>query len=151
MRESLKYLNKGRGVDKDLKVASLESRIALTEKFAGARQMIQTNPTAAVSICNELLSEAPSDMQDSEASIRIGDVFAMLIEHWHGQRNMEQAYQLIEKMRARNIILSPYLDSQMVAEVYKAMGINSNPAAAENEDGIEDEDIPFDDEDVNDD
>lgn len=151
MREALKYQQKGRHADKEMYVESLNRRIALTEKFAEARQMIRSNPQAAVEICNQLLLQAPDEMQDAEASIRIGDVFATLVEYWHGQRNMEQAFHLIEKMRARGIILSPYLDSQMVSEVYRAMGKSSSPLDAENDNGIEEDEIPMDEEDVDDD
>eukprot|EP01050_Picozoa_sp_SAG11_P019618 SAG11_NODE_3158_length_2643_cov_2.460299_4_plen_69_part_00 len=41
----------------------------------------------------------------------MGDVYALLVEYYHSQQNMQQAYMLIEKMRGRNIILSPYLVS----------------------------------------
>jgi hypothetical protein len=36
---------------------------------------------------------------------QVGDVFALLVEYYHSQQNMQQAYMLIEKMRGRNIIL----------------------------------------------
>ena len=149
MREALKYQQKSRNIDKDVRIESLNRRIALTEKFSEARSMMNNNPQGAVAACNELLMEAPDEMQDAEASIRIGDVFAMLVEYWYGQRNMEQSYQLIEKMRDRRIILSPYLDSQMVNAVYQAMGVKT-PMAAENDDGIDDEEIPMDDEEFDD-
>eukprot|EP00192_Tetraselmis_astigmatica_P000931 CAMPEP_0117694304 /NCGR_PEP_ID=MMETSP0804-20121206/27375_1 /TAXON_ID=1074897 /ORGANISM="Tetraselmis astigmatica, Strain CCMP880" /LENGTH=1395 /DNA_ID=CAMNT_0005507981 /DNA_START=130 /DNA_END=4318 /DNA_ORIENTATION=+ len=152
MKEALKYQQKSRNLDKDMKVASLNQRITLADKFSEARKTMATNPVAAVSVCEELLAEVPDEMDASEASIRIGDVFAMLVEYHHGQRNFERAYQLVEKMRVRRIILSPYLDSQMVAEIYRAMGLSSTPMDAEQDNGIEEDDIPFDEEeDVDDD
>ena len=39
------------------------------------------------------------------AVAQVGDVFALLVEYYHSQQNMQQAYMLIEKMRGRNIIL----------------------------------------------
>lgn len=43
--------------------------------------------------------------QHTQNSIRVGDVFALLIEFYYAKRNMEQAYHLIRNMRERNIIL----------------------------------------------
>lgn len=55
-------------------------------------------------------------------SIRVGDVFALLIEFYYSQRSMKQAYELIENMQSRKIILSPYLDSTMVNNICQAVG-----------------------------
>ena len=52
--------------------------------------------------------------QDLESGIRIGDVYALMVEYYYEQRNALEAYKLIEGMRRRAIILSPYLDSAMV-------------------------------------
>ena len=76
-------------------------------------------------------------------SIRVGDVFALLIEFYYSQRQMQQAYELIENMRSRNIVLSPYLDQAMVNTVYEAVGVAPAGGAGgggDDDDGI-DEDI----------
>ena len=46
-----------------------------------------------------------------------------MVEWFYSQRQMEQAHQLVEKMRGRGIILSPYLDQEMVQAIYGAMGL----------------------------
>ena len=46
-----------------------------------------------------------------------------MVEWFHSQGQMDQAYSLIEKMVARSIILSPYLDQEMVAAICNAMGM----------------------------
>ena len=51
------------------------------------------------------------------AQVRIGDVFALLVEFYHNEGNMQQAYVLIEKMQERKIIINPYLDSELVEQV----------------------------------
>ena len=61
-------------------------------------------------------------MQDQDTGIRVGDVFALMIEYWYEQRNAAQAYKLVEQMRSRNIILSPYLDQRMLEDIYKVGG-----------------------------
>ena len=40
----------------------------------------------------------------------MGDCFALLIEFYHGQKNYDAAYKLIENMRSRQIVLHPYLE-----------------------------------------
>ena len=54
-----------------------------------------------------------------QASIRIGDVYALLVEFYYAQRNMEQAFRLIENMRQRGIVLAPFLDSDLINTVYR--------------------------------
>mmetsp|Transcript_30722 Transcript_30722/g.68056 ORF Transcript_30722/g.68056 Transcript_30722/m.68056 type:complete len:1411 (+) Transcript_30722:34-4266(+) len=123
MREATKYLAKSKAEDRESKLAAVNQRISMTEKFVMARQLITQNPQQALSICNEVLMTIPADSQDLDSGIRVGDVFALMIEYWYEQRNALEAYKLIEQMRGRNIILSPYLDQRMVEEVYKALGV----------------------------
>ena len=83
--------------------------------------MVKTEPETMVSMCHELLEQP-----DVEAAIRVGDVYALMIEWFYSQRQMEQAHTLVEKMRGRGIILSPYLDAEMVQAIYGAMASDSN-------------------------
>ena len=50
----------------------------------------------------------------AEQAVRVGDVFALLVEYYHAEGNMQQSYVLIEKMLERKIIINPYLDSELV-------------------------------------
>jgi hypothetical protein len=43
----------------------------------------------------------------------------MKVEYWYETRNALEAYKLIEQMRARSIVLNPYLDQRMVDDIYK--------------------------------
>ena len=56
---------------------------------------------------------------------------------------LPQAYVLIEKMRDRQIVLNPYLDADLIEQVYQAMGIDINSNAGGEEGMAEelDEDI----------
>lgn len=38
-------------------------------------------------------------------------------------RNPNEAYKAIEAMRRRGIILSPYLDTRMVEDIYRSLGV----------------------------
>jgi len=63
-----------------------------------ARKHLKTDPEEMVRICNGLLDHSPADA-DLEQAIRVGDVFALMIEYYHGIQNYKSAYQLIEKMQ----------------------------------------------------
>jgi len=141
LREALRYMTKARSTDKDERMASLNQRIDLCERFVQARKLIKSDPAEMVKICNGLLEYSPVDVHDVESAIRVGDVFALLVEYYQSQENFEQAYHLIEKMRDRNIILSPYLDQEMVESIYKAMGVTLNDGSmgAEEEDTVGEE------------
>eukprot|EP00743_Colponemidia_sp_Colp-15_P005070 GILK01005459.1.p1 GENE.GILK01005459.1~~GILK01005459.1.p1 ORF type:complete len:1424 (+),score=370.05 GILK01005459.1:129-4400(+) len=118
LKEALKYMTKGRSADKEQKINSLNKRIGLVERFVAARRLVKSDPKEMVSTCLYLL-----DQPDIESALRAGDVFAFLIEFYHGQGKLQEAYNLIERMRQRRIILSPYLDQEIVDAVYHAMGI----------------------------
>ena len=47
------------------------------------------------------LAEGKEKLTAVESAIRIGDVFALMVEWCYSQQQMEQAYTLIEKMRSR--------------------------------------------------
>ncbi|KAL2623040.1 hypothetical protein R1flu_003245 [Riccia fluitans] len=60
-----------------------------------------------------------------QASVRIGDLYALLIEFYCSQESMEQAYQVVEKMRARKIPLGPFVDQNMLLSIYQALGFDA--------------------------
>ena len=60
---------------------------------------------------------------DVENALRVGDVYALMVEWFYSQRQMEQAHNLITKMVARSIVLAPYLDGEMVAAICATMGV----------------------------
>merc|ERR1719436_1997002 len=107
LRESMKYLVKavGASAETDERVLGLQNRIGLVDKFAGIRKLASTDPHEMVSVC-----EAMVDMPDIESAVRIGDIFAQLVEHHAETRNYQQAYSAVEQMRQRGIILTPYVD-----------------------------------------
>eukprot|EP00976_Prorocentrum_cordatum_P088994 1187569-Prorocentrum_minimum.AAC.2 len=102
-----------------------------------------------VKICNGLLEYTPAEAAEVDSAIRVGDVFALLIEYHQSVKQYDAAYTLIEKMNARKIILSPYLDQEMLNTIYRAVGkpiVNQRMRGADDDDGIdEDIDEPVDD------
>ena len=87
-----------------------------------------------VQMCNELL-----DTHEVDTAIRIGDVYAQLIEYYYGQGNSENAYHYLQKMRASNIVITPYLDPEMVENIFSTMGISTTANPGPGEDDIEEE------------
>ena len=61
-----------------------------------------------------------------QSSVRVWDVHALLVEFYSAQGNNQLAYQLIEKMRERNIVLSYYLEQKLVC-----VGVGGTGRAAE--------------------
>lgn len=136
-------MDKSTGVNKDIKQSQLNKRIRYLEMFCEARELVAAgNGDAMLEICDQLIV-APQ----VEEAIRLGDVFAQLIEHtFYKQQNVQSAYSYLEKMKKKGIIVTPYLDSAMVEKIYRGMGMavpNDRAAANQYADGI-DEDIPED-------
>merc|ERR1711988_779546 len=77
-----------------------------------------------VSICDGLLKE--SNLEDA---IRVGDCLAMLVEYHYSNGNMQDAYNYMKDMESRNIALHPFLDSTIIDDICKAMGVTSAPSS----------------------
>eukprot|EP00966_Prymnesium_polylepis_P131213 3034318-Prymnesium_polylepis.2 len=63
-----------------------------------------------------------------------------MVEWFCSQHQMEQAYALIDKMRNASIILSPYLDHEMVGAICTAVGMpvaqDPTPPPMANDDAV---------------
>ena len=104
------------------KLANLDVRIRLVQKFVDARKLVKSDPDEMIRICTSIL-----DAGDVEAAIRVGDVYALLIEYFHSVSDFHSAYRVIERMRGANIILSPYLDQAMVQRIHQEVGVQMVP------------------------
>lgn len=117
----VRYLSKARNTPaatKQERLATLQQRIMLVERFVQARKMVKTDPAETVKICTQLLSS----QSRIDNAIRVGDVFALLIEYYYKAKEFQKAYALIQQMRDRNIIISPYLDKEMTDTIYREVG-----------------------------
>ena len=124
LREAHKWMDKSKSVDKGNRLAALQAKIGHIETFVQARKLAATDREEMIALCQQLI-----DGHDVEASIRIGDVFAHLIEFHYSEQNFEAAYALIEQMEQRKIATAPFLDADMVAAIYRGVGAEA-PAAA---------------------
>jgi len=103
------------------------------DKFVEARKLTQTSPAEMLRKCNELLVHP-----DVESAIRVGDVYGTLFEYYYSQRDMPQAFTILQKMRDGSIILDPYVDEDMVDKVHDAVGVpRENRTGAEEDMGGE--------------
>lgn len=130
---SSRYLEKA-GPDHALSRASLEDRQAMVEHYIRARAVLGPEalegplaPTAeetaeAERICRQLIAKAPEEVAPQEASIRLGDVFALMVEHKHATGDLRGAHALLSEMRQRDLVLAPYIDSKILGEVFAAVG-----------------------------
>jgi len=119
LKEALKYMIKARVPDKEERMASLQQRIFMVEKFVHARKLVKQDPEQMIKLCNSLL-----DTPDVESGIRVGDVYALCVEYYHSTGDMNNAYSLIQRMREAKIILSPYLDREMIESIFRAVGLD---------------------------
>lgn len=98
-------------------------RISIVERFVSARKLAKTDTAAMVDICRQLLEQ-----RDAETAIRVGDVFALLIYFYAQQRAMGDAHALVESMRARGILLDPFLDAALIEDIYRSVGVDPHAA-----------------------
>jgi len=121
LREALKYLAKDNSRGAEDMAASIERRIMIIEKFVQAKNAAKKDPTSMVAICQALLQEPAL-----EEAIRAGDCLAMLVEHYYAQKQMQDAYTYLQDMESRNIQLHPYVDAEIIEDIYRAVGHNTN-------------------------
>jgi len=119
LREALKYITKaaGAGAEGDARVVSLQNRIAIVERFASVRKLAKTEPENMVSVCEEML-QTP----DIESSVRVGDIYAQLVEHFAEVQDFENAHRSVERMRGSGIVLTPYIDHALLTSIYSSVG-----------------------------
>jgi intraflagellar transport protein 140 len=125
LNEAIKYLAKDNSKTAVDLATAMERRIMLTNKFVEAKEAKSgRDPGKLIAICEALLQD-PS----VEEAIRIGDVYALLIEHFVTVNDMQEAYHYLQEMQnTRRIQPQQYLEKEMVEQVYKAVG--AKPAAA---------------------
>lgn len=118
LKEAMKYIIKTKAMpDKEDKLDSLDKRMRLVERFVESRKLVGSNPQEMIKICNWLL-----DQTHVESAIRVGDVYALLIEYYYTVPDYGAAYGMIERMRGAKMILSPYLDKTMIQKIHSEVG-----------------------------
>ena len=132
LKEAVKYNAKSTSYEKETKQQQLLTRINLLERFVQARGLAGSNPEEMVRICVALV-ETPG----VEQSIRIGDVYAQLVEYYYNSKQYQQAYSILTRMLNARININPYIDRAMVENIYKQLGLKMQPKEDEPDEDIE--------------
>lgn len=114
--EAYKYALKSRGVDKDARLESLKRRMGTIERFTQARQVMREDPEYALSVCQTMLND-PDNFDNTEVRVRPGDVYALIVEHFHSRANFDQCFQYLERMKNANINLGLYVNRKIIEDV----------------------------------
>lgn len=123
LKEALKYLykitdNKGANSHISDLVSHIEKRLQLIEKFVINKNNLLNSPSnasEAIRSFQELLSDPMI-----EEAVRSGDCYAIIVEYFFSQNDLESAYKYILEMEDRRIPLNPYIDNVIIDRVFQA-------------------------------
>jgi intraflagellar transport protein 140 len=134
LREAKKHVEKVKpatGASESM-AASLFNRISVVERFVAARRGIKGGDASdAERICKDLLDGGA----ETEQAIRIGDCYALLVEHFHATRRFDDAFVMMEGMKERGIVLKPYLEADMINDICSAVGREIEEGGGKNRGG----------------
>merc|ERR1711933_37348 len=84
LKQALKQLKKSKTTqNKNEQIAMFEQRVNLVNRFTSARKLAESDPDQMISICEGLIAES-----NLESAIRVGDVYALLVEYYHSVNDM---------------------------------------------------------------
>lgn len=83
-----------------------------------------------------------------EMVVRLGDCYALIVNHFYNANDLRQAYTIVQQMQQHGVTLRPYLESNVIADVYRAVGKEPpQEITADDEDSgeneIEEEELPL--------
>jgi intraflagellar transport protein 140 len=94
LKEAMLFLQRSKGPDKQRLVGLLEAKMALIEQFLQARKLFKASQEEqAIAVCQGLVNataEAPDPI------VRVGNVYALLVEYFHAKGDLQQVHALIE-------------------------------------------------------
>ncbi|XP_046953797.1 intraflagellar transport protein 140 homolog [Lynx rufus] len=123
LTEAYKCLAKAKAkspLDQETKLAQLQSKMALVKRLIQARRTYAEDPKEAVKQC-ELLLEEP----ELDSSVRVGDVYSFLVQHYLRTEEFQAAYRYLEEMRKKvpSANMSYYVSQQTVDAVHRGLGL----------------------------
>ncbi|CAD8141887.1 unnamed protein product [Paramecium octaurelia] len=110
LKEAIKYSEKSTSQQK---TQQLQQKLKLILDFVQAKQK---SPQEMLQIYYKLLNDS-----NIEYAVRQGDIFAELIEYYYAQGQYEKAYEEMQKMQKKSIVLNPYLDQELIQKVMNYM------------------------------
>lgn len=118
LNDSMKYLSKSTR-DVRGKSSELKSKIEAVERFIELQKNVQTTDSQSFEkSCRELVRDA----QYSDA-VRLGDIFALLVEHYYNLNDKSRAYSILIEMKEQKIELSYYLNHSMLRDIAQHMKV----------------------------
>uniref|UniRef100_H0WI76 Intraflagellar transport protein 140 homolog n=1 Tax=Otolemur garnettii TaxID=30611 RepID=H0WI76_OTOGA len=123
LTEAYKCLAKAKAtspLDQETKLAQLQSKMALVKRFIQVRRTYTEDPKESIKQC-ELLLEEP----DLDSTIRVGDVYSFLVEHYLQMEEHQTAYKYLEEMRKRipSASMSYYVSQHTADLVLQGLGL----------------------------
>ncbi|XP_039102700.1 intraflagellar transport protein 140 homolog [Hyaena hyaena] len=123
LTEAYKCLSKAKAkspLDHETKLAQLQSKMTLVKRLIQARRTYAEDPKEAVRQC-ELLLEEP----ELGSTVRVGDVYSFLVQHYVQTEQLQTAYRYLEEMRRRvpSANMSYYVSPRTVDAVHQGLGL----------------------------
>ena len=106
----------------------VDAAVDAVTRFCDARVLLSSDPerarVAIRHLADDMAKETNSSvMSASVATVRAGDAYAMLVEHFFGvARDAKTAHGYLVSMRERGIQIGPYIDADMLREISRECG-----------------------------
>ncbi|OWZ10206.1 Intraflagellar Transport Protein 140 [Phytophthora megakarya] len=119
LQEAVQVVSKSRADGKDALLKRYEKRILLIEQFVVARQQAKQNPKEMMDIVTKLMEEP-----GIEEAIRVGDGYAMLVEGYYEEGDLNKSFETMEEMKRRGLTLKTYVNPRVVEDVQAKLGVS---------------------------
>ncbi|CAD7923674.1 unnamed protein product [Amoebophrya sp. A120] len=113
LKDSLKVLQKA-NLELSEQYTVLEKKLKFVEQFAALKTL---KADQVVQACETFLQ-----VPEVENYLRVGDVYAALIEAYVAQGLYQDAFGKVEEMRRAKIALGPYVDAEVLQKIQAEMG-----------------------------
>ena len=102
------------------RVIQVTKSLDLVGQFVDYQALYASNPNKAIEGCKSLLEEP-----NINASVRQGDIFGFLIEHYAKVQNCKQALHLVQQLKSAipNVNLEYYINNDALEAIEKKMGV----------------------------
>ncbi|PRP89671.1 intraflagellar transport protein [Planoprotostelium fungivorum] len=117
LNEAGKYMSKSKIPTKEAKLQMIKRKAGAVENFLNVRSMFRTNPDDAM-----LAASNMCEVEQLEDIVRLGDVYAMLIEYLCSQDQLDPCMEVIARMKQQKISMFRYLNKDMVIHIYRGTG-----------------------------
>jgi intraflagellar transport protein 140 len=109
-------------------LSCVDAAVDAVTRFCDARVLLSSDPerarVAITDLADDMAKETNSSvMSSSVATVRAGDAYAMLVEHFFGvAHDAKTAHGYLVEMKKRGIQIGPYIDADMLREISRECG-----------------------------